>query len=989
MSATGSMLGVVADFAGEEILHRIQRIAAERTIGTPVAYVAPPRRSADDLVGTWSDSILAKLPRAMSPELMCRFARTPEFIALTRMLIAVDIVAEGTAPKRRIMSSVGAALEDFYRGLPGVNRPGSSSVAWQSNPEIFTPVFGQAFFTQMDEQCARAADNIKHRTRSTQDAHRWAFSIVATDIMNSISTSLEYLTRDVARRTSLDWVDRYRMLFTANHREITSPDLHVRRTVDYTDLFVGPTVFRLDTKSMRPHTGRQPDLNADTFTRFYTAIDRSVLVGDPGGGKSTSSTVAALELAREYNLVPFIVVLRELEEPEFHLPTLLSNLLHRRYEIEASAESIMKLLHEDSALIVFDGLDEVFNNADRAHLAKKIESIAKAYQFLKILVTCRKIGYATAALNPQLFTAYEIGSFSERRIETYVKQWFSVQPDVRSDEVVHAVRDFMEQSTGMRDLTENPLLLAFMCVLYRGLGTIPEDRASLYEKCIELLLSERDRHFRIVVDIPNVATTKTALARLAHFELDRETITGFTEQAIVDELVPFLAERTFASRQQAEEFVHAMLARCRGRAWIFTDIGLDRNDRDLFTFTHASFREYFGALYFVRTHQSVHAVVDHLYPLVTAGKSEIYAQVCCALFEERSLAGASDVIAAMVDKLRGDFPASRHSTYSDMRGRSADESRRMTKRRVGAAYLAGIANCVPLSTAAMRSLLRFALEQLTFDDSAAVARLLDPVSKHHQAIIELLAEDFTKNIVELPAEPTTRRQLWFAIHARYLLAAPGPAVIKPRAVVAINQVTLAVGPYLRKFAGNLDIEYVMLLQSGHADLDQFTGLSEVRFDKVFVFLFEQYVSPLSTLGPTSMAEWIFDSFASHRRSVMPVARVAMFLRCFEAGLREQLKSLGAHSIPDHPAVAVDHFDYFPLLKRVAGYAVECRTALLFLVAARVELNEKLVPSVPVTPRATVAEWARDLRVAPDLAAWLDLWAQDRKDLWSPPPQVAE
>ena len=191
-----------------------------------------------------------------------------------------------------------------------------------------------------------------------------------------------------------------------------------------------------------------------------------MLLGDPGAGKSTSSTVAAVELCRHTGIVPFIVVLRELRDVDFYLPELLATAL-RKYEVVATPESLEKLLGEGASLVVFDGLDEIAETSQRAKLAKKIEAVAGAYPFLKIMVTCRKVGYRTAALRENRFSVFQIGPFSEAQTEEYVTKWFTAQAGLRGQDVEYSVHDFLTASSKMRDLTQNPLLLAFMCVLYR------------------------------------------------------------------------------------------------------------------------------------------------------------------------------------------------------------------------------------------------------------------------------------------------------------------------------------------------------------------------------------------------------------------------------------------------------------------------------------------------------------------------------------------
>ncbi|MFI5585796.1 NACHT domain-containing protein [Amycolatopsis sp. NPDC051758] len=980
------VLAKVAGVAAETIIKRIRRMAARRGYVKDAAVAVTERKLESQYSGYWPASLMRLLPSGRTQKDIDRFIRTPELQAFTRLLIASHMLGGRKELRSRLFGSLQEALLDFLPPV-GVPETGDRTVKDQQIARYRRALhrYGEKFCEHLSASCAEAAEDIKQRSDDPATAQRWAYNAVASDILQAVEDSLAHLARDVRQRSSLDWVPRYRELFVDYHREIDSPDITDRRTIDYEALFVGPTVLQSDPKTLRPYDDIDVRQDETSFRRFWATLDQSVLLGDPGAGKSTSSTVAAIELCRGIGVVPFVVVLRELAETDFYLPELLAGVLRRKYEVVASPESLEKLLREGTSLVVFDGLDEIAETSHRANLARKIEAVASAYPFLKILVTCRKVGYRTAALRENQFSVFQIGPFSEVQTEEYVTKWFAAQTGLRGRGVEYPVHDFLAASSEMRDLTQNPLLLAFMCVLYRGLRTIPADRPALYDKCVQLLLGDRDKHYGIVKDVPSIEDTKTALSRVAFVELEGENPNGLTVSQLVGDLVPFLLSTVFATERRADRFVRDMLTWCRGRAWMFTDFGPDKDHKDLFTFTHASFREYFGALYFVRTNPDVEGVVDHLYPLVKEGKSEIYAQVCCALFEQGRLSGASTVVTTIADRLKADFPVLLDQDLrSIFEGRKRDQVDQV--RSVGSAYLAGMADGIPLSPDATRSLVKLALEQTALGDSAAVARLLDPSYRHHESILELMVEDLIASVDALRVEAFARRQVWFAIHARYLLAGAAQGVpIRRKAVESLNGVVKAIGPYLKRYDGVLDIEYAMLLQSGNTDSANFVELDGAQFCQVFAFLFEQYTVPIPGVGPSSTIRWVFDSFRSEHREAMPVARVAAFLRDFGGAIDACLDRLYELPLPAHASIA--DFGFEAVMARIVTYSVECRSTLLFLVAAQMELNERLDPTSNYSvDRGEVERWAGQVGVGDRIGQLLARWARGEIDLWSPPAQ---
>lgn len=396
---------------------------------------------------------------------------------------------------------------------------------------------------------------------------------------------------------------------------------------------------------------------------------------------------------------------------------------------------------------------------------------------------------------------------------------------------------------------------------------------------------------------------------------------------------------------------------------MFTDFGPDDDHQDLFTFTHASFREYFGALYFVRTHSDVNGVVDHLYPLVKEGKSEIYAQVCCALFQQGRLAGASAVVIEIVKRLKADFPVPLDKDLRIiLRGQDHDEVYRV--RSVGSAYLAGIADGISLSPDATRALVRLALEQTAVGDSAAVARMLDPSYRHHESILELMVEDLIASAA--PCAPRRSPAARSGSRPTHAICWPGQrkgVPIRRKAVESLNEVVKAIGPYLKRYDGVLDIEYAMLLQSGNTGSEDFVDLDGPQFCRVFAFLFEQYTVPIPGVGPSSTIRWVFDSFRSAHREAMPVVWVAAFLRSFGAAVEAHLDRLYELPLPSHAAIA--DFGFEAVTARIVTYPLACRSMLLFLVAAQMELNERLDPvSVYSVDRREVERWAGQVGVTP-------------------------
>ena len=103
-----------------------------------------------------------------------------------------------------------------------------------------------------------------------------------------------------------DFLARYRRHVAEHYGKLEPPDFERRRRVPITDLYVPPTIVQV------LHSRPQLPPRQVTLRQFSEEIDRTVLLGDPGGGKSTAAAVLMHDQAAQpRGLVPFMVTLRD------------------------------------------------------------------------------------------------------------------------------------------------------------------------------------------------------------------------------------------------------------------------------------------------------------------------------------------------------------------------------------------------------------------------------------------------------------------------------------------------------------------------------------------------------------------------------------------------------------------------------------------------------------------------------------------------------
>lgn len=463
-------------------------------------------------------------------------------------------------------------------------------------------------------------------------AQAWAAGLITVSSLESIDRHLAALTDTArlspARRNEI--VEQYAELFMQRHAHITLPDTSRRVEVEWQDIFLPPRLAwstenllptTPDTRTLSGRLGGRWDLE---FSELAGSVDRTVILDDPGTGKSTATLILALDWMRAKRGLAFYIRMREVEIDGhgFNLVSVLRSLLASRYQLgELDQGSVASLLTEPDTLLVFDGLDEVISPSRRTIAGKGIQMIASRYPFARIVVTSRKIGYAAVRIPNAEFNEYVLDPFTSDQAESYMRKWFTWISRDDPKTVDRATKDLMRRSNGIVELCSNPLLLALICMIYRGIKTVPRSRPEIYRRCLDLLLYERDVSVGLSEYPQHLDQYRYALSEIAYASfVDPNLRRQLTETAVLRIATDTLAN-VVPTLIMAQELARELIEHCRGRAWIFTDSGLDPFGADLFTFTHDCFREYLTAVRIVRFSADAEEIAQQIVTVAGSGPS--------------------------------------------------------------------------------------------------------------------------------------------------------------------------------------------------------------------------------------------------------------------------------------------------------------------------------------------------------------------------------
>lgn len=231
-----------------------------------------------------------------------------------------------------------------------------------------------------------------------------------------------------------------------------------------------------------------------------TSCSNIVILGDPGSGKSTLLQHVLLQWAEGSGKgnsaapLPLLIELREFAR--FAKQKESDNFLGYLHEgtgvrWHLDAEALTTWLRAQHSLVLFDGLDEIFDLGQRKEITTAIHRFAHEFPLARVIVTSRVVGYQHQAWNDEGFRQFMLQDLDEEQIRTFLQRWHSAayEDPVNGENKRLLLERAISDSSSIRQLAGNPLLLTMMAVLNRT-QDLPRDRAELYEQCARLLLHQ-------------------------------------------------------------------------------------------------------------------------------------------------------------------------------------------------------------------------------------------------------------------------------------------------------------------------------------------------------------------------------------------------------------------------------------------------------------------------------------------------------------------
>ncbi|KAM3098991.1 NACHT domain-containing protein, partial [Phormidesmis sp. 146-35] len=334
------------------------------------------------------------------------------------------------------------------------------------------------------------------------------------------------------------------------------------------------------------------------FQKVLEAVadsQRAVILGDPGAGKSTLLQYLALEWVEgKTKLLPLLIELKEYAVAPVNN---FLDFLHRGRGVDwqFDQQQLDQHLLEHSTLVMFDGLDEVFDRSTQSAIIDDIIRFAQQYPKAQILITTRTIGYNPERLQHANFRHFTIQPLDTDEIHEFIDRWYTLALGNGADKprLVTRLKEAIANSKAIQNLADNPLLLTMMAILNRR-QELPRDRADLYDQASRVLLYHWDvDHKRLQLPMDTIGRReKQEMLRLIAYEMQtsEEGLKGnlISADRLTRILTDYLRDQGFG---EPREKANRLIDQLRHRNWILCDRGADT-----YGFVHRTFLEYFCAM---------------------------------------------------------------------------------------------------------------------------------------------------------------------------------------------------------------------------------------------------------------------------------------------------------------------------------------------------------------------------------------------------------
>ena len=281
-------------------------------------------------------------------------------------------------------------------------------------------------------------------------------------------------------------------------------------------------------------------------------IRRAVLIGLPGRGKSTITDKMAYDWAvkealQKFQLV-FLLKINRLKKSSDLIDSVFDQLLNKDMGINKGDLSSFIRHNQDKVLILLDGFDElvITSHCETSHGSIFKILNRKECRDCCVAVTTRP-SHLDRLVSPQLVnkpvTCVMVEGFDAEGVKEYVHRFYSEDQDKANRLLLR-----IKSSDVLSDLARSPMILLFLCLLWKDNSTLPDTMFHIYNEALEYIFDRKQD--LSAVDMKNIVLE---IGKIGLHGLVPEQQLAFPEQDFEESVLDMALTAGVLTRQKVSK----------------------------------------------------------------------------------------------------------------------------------------------------------------------------------------------------------------------------------------------------------------------------------------------------------------------------------------------------------------------------------------------------------------------------------------------------